>query len=253
MRVKRCAALALATAGLLGGCATTGPATPGDPFEGYNRAMFKFNDAVDNAVLKPVARGYNRAVPELVRRGVSNFFGNIGDVWSTANNLFQAKPEATATMTMRVAVNTFFGIGGLFDPATEMGLDRKSEDLGQTFGYWGAGPGPYVVLPFFGPSTVRDTIALPADRYVGATLLVDGTWPTTAVVTTETISTRASLLGASDMLDDIALDRYAFLRDAYLQRRRSLVYDGNPPEEEEERYDLPADAAAVPAPAASGN
>ena len=182
-------------------------------------------------MLKPVAQAYRRGVPELVRAGVDNVFGNIGDVWSTVNHLLQGKVMSGGAMALRVATNTVFGLAGLLDPASEMGLERQSEDLGQTLGAWGFGAGPYLVLPFFGPSSLRDGIAFPVDRMAGPTALVDGTQTVVAVAALQVVSTRAGLLSASALMDDVALDRYVFLRDAYLSRRQNLVYDGNPPEE----------------------
>jgi phospholipid-binding lipoprotein MlaA len=245
-------ALALAA---VAGCASLPPGqqpNPKDPFERFNRSMFSFNDVLDDYALKPVAKGYEKVIPSPIRTGVHNFFGNISDVWSTANQLLQGKFDNTATMGMRVLANTFFGLGGILDPATEMGLERKSEDFGQTLGRWGVPPGPYLVLPLFGPSDVRDAIAFPADEYVGAPLLV-GKWSERiGLDVLAIVDARANLLSATEMLNDIALDRYSFVRDAYVARRRSLVYDGNPPPEPEEPDDSPApapgDYAPPPAP-----
>ncbi len=213
-------------------------ANPKDPFERINRSIYRFNDAIDAAALKPLAQGYRDIVPSPVRTGVDNFFGNLGDVWSTVNLLLQGKVQATLEMGMRVASNTVFGMGGLLDPATEMGLERHTEDFGQTLGFWGVPPGPYLMLPLLGPSTLRDTVALPADRAAGPTALVHATNDVVGVVVLQTVSARAGLLSASNLLDDIAFDKYSFLRDAYLARRRNQVYDGNPPEELED--DAPA-------------
>jgi phospholipid-binding lipoprotein MlaA len=244
------AALALAAAALAAGCATTAPppagdglrtpagptagplgaGNPADPWEGWNRRVFAFNDAIDGAVLRPVAEGYVRVVPSPVRQAVGNFFGNFGDAWSVVNHLLQAKWEGALTSLVRVTTNSVFGLGGLIDIATEAGIDRQSEDLGQTLGAWGVGPGPYVVLPLFGPSTLRDTAAWLPDRYVSPNLLVDRDVARAALTVTNVVDTRAGLLQATRMLDSIALDRYSFVRDAYLQRRLNLVYDGNPPE-----------------------
>jgi phospholipid-binding lipoprotein MlaA len=246
------AALAVAAAA---GCATApqgqAVANPKDPLEPFNRKMFAFNDTVDTYALKPAATAYAKVVPSPVRTGVHNFFGNFSDAWSAVNQLLQGKPDDSARMTMRVLTNTIIGIGGLFDPATSLGLERKSEDLGQTLGRWGAPPGPYLVLPIFGPSDVRDAIALPADTYVSPALLTDTFWQGLAVDAVGAIDTRANLLGASQMLDDIALDRYSFLRDAYIARRRSLVYDGNPPDEpRSDDDDAGPTPPSAPAPAA---
>jgi phospholipid-binding lipoprotein MlaA len=214
------------------------PAAPlkKDPFEGFNRSVFSFNEAVDAAVLKPVAQTYRDLVPEFVRTTVDNVFGNVADVWSTANQLLQGKLENTLRMGFRVATNTVLGFGGMLDIATEAGLERQSEDFGQTLGRWGLPPGPYLVLPVLGPSTARDTAALVADLQVGATQYIEnGTTGTLVGVTLlQVVSTRAGLLGASKVLDDVALDKYSFLRDAYLARRKNQVYDGDPPPEPED-------------------
>jgi phospholipid-binding lipoprotein MlaA len=212
---------------------------PRDPWERWNRGVYGFNDAVDSTVLKPVATAYQKVVPSIVRRGVDNFFGNFGDAWSMVNNLLQGKVENGLRDMFRVTTNTVFGLGGLLDIATEMRLDRQGEDFGQTLGYWGVGSGPYVVLPLLGPSTLRDTSALPLDTYVSPNLVVNDSAAKAGLTTLGVVNLRANLLGASRMLDDVALDKYNFTRDAYLQRRRNQVFDGNPPPEAEERFDLP--------------
>lgn len=206
-----------------------------DPFEAFNRKVYAFNDGVDNAVLRPVAEGYRRAVPELARTGVDNFFGNLADIWSALNKLLQGKVMQSAQMTLRVATNTVFGLGGVLDPATEFGLERQPEDFGQTLGVWGVPSGPYLVLPLLGPSTLRDTTALPLDRVVASPsrYLGGGANAKLGVAATQLVAVRAGLLSASKLLGDVALDKYSFLRDAYLARRRSQVFDGNPPDEEE--------------------
>lgn len=210
-------------------------ASPRDPFESFNRRVYGFNDRLDRAFVKPVAEGYRKVVPELVRDGVSNFFGNLGDVWSAVNKLLQGKVVESAQMTLRVATNTVFGLGGVLDPATEMGLERQSEDLGQTLGYWGVPPGPYLVLPVFGPSTLRDTVALPSDKLAtNPGLVIESSNAAAGATGLQLINTRAELLGASRLLGDVALDPYAFLRDAYLARRRSQIWDGDPPDEPED-------------------
>lgn len=204
-----------------------------DPFEAFNRKVYAFNDKVDAAVLRPVAEGYRRAVPEVARTGVDNFFGNLGDVWSALNKLLQGKVVESAQMTLRVATNTVFGLGGLLDPATEFGLERQPEDFGQTLGVWGVPTGPYLVLPLLGPSTVRDTAALPLDRVVASPsrYLGGGMNAKVGITGVQFVAVRAGLLSASKLLGDVALDQYAFLRDAYLARRRNQLYDGNPPED----------------------
>ena len=248
----RCAAAGLALA-WVSGCATL-PAgstpTSEDPWEGFNRKVFVFNDAVDEAVLKPVATAYRDVVPELVRTGVSNVLGNIGDIWSAANHLLQGKIHHGLDMGMRVLTNSVFGLGGLLDPATEMGLVRRSEDFGQTLGRWGLGPGPYLVLPLLGPSTLRDGSALLLDRQAAPSTLANTDAGTYGIATLEVIALRASLLGASKLLDDVALDKYTFLRQAYLSRRLDLVYDGAPPLQAFD--DEPAEAPSTAPGAAPG-
>lgn len=222
----------LLCATLLGGCATVGTPSPKDPLQGLNRGTQAFNDAVDEAALKPLAEAWEDYVPQPVRTGVRNFFGNLEDGWSAINHLLQAKPEPALNMTLRVAVNTVFGLGGVLDVASEAGLDREPEDLGQTLGRWGMPAGPYLVLPLLGPSTLRDTAALPLDMTATSTALVTGSEGKRLSGTlVNVVSTRARFLGAGRLLDDIALDRYSFLRDAYLARRQNQVYDGDPPEE----------------------
>ncbi len=222
---------------LLAGCASVAQPDPHDPWESYNRSMTRFNDAVDEAVLKPVATAYKTVLPQTARTGVGNFFGNLGDVWSFVNNVLQAKPEGALHSFWRVAINTTLGLGGLFDPATEMRLERHREDFGQTLGYWGADSGPYLVLPLLGSSTLRDTLALPLDFYGNPVGQVNDVPVRNSLVGLQFVDTRARLLQAGDMLEEAALDPYSFKRDAYLQKRRNDVYDGNPPQDEE-RYDL---------------
>jgi phospholipid-binding lipoprotein MlaA len=236
---------------LLAGCASLpagGPAVPHDPWEAWNRKVFAFNEVVDNAVMKPVATAYQDIVPQLVRTGVTNVLDNIRDVWSAANHLLQGKVQGTLETTTRVLVNTFFGLGGLLDPATEMRLPRQREDFGQTLGVWGVGNGPYMVLPFLGPFTVRDSVGLLADREFAPASLATTDAGKYAVATLELVDLRANLLGASRMLDQVALDKYSFMRDAYLSVRRNSVYDGAPPLD---AMDDESDAAAPPAAAAS--
>lgn len=253
--------LLAALVALLGACATVPPGKPGaagtaaamasaiDPWESFNRKVYAFNDAIDEAVLKPVATAYRDVVPQIVRTGVSNVLGNIGDIWSAANHLLQGKLQDGLEMGMRVATNTFFGLGGLLDPATEMGLTRRSEDFGQTLGRWGVGTGPYLVLPFLGPSTVRDSAGLVVDRSANSQLLPLSSNEQYGLSALELLSVRASLLSATKLLDEVALDRYSFLRDAFLARRRDAVYDGAAPMENFE--DDAAEAPAKPAPAAA--
>ena len=244
----------LALASLLSGCATLdvvrgGPGQKLDPWENWNRKVFGFNEALDNNVLKPVATAYSNVVPSMVREGVQNFFNNFADAWSAVNNLLQGKVELGLQDLIRVSVNTLFGLGGVLDVASEMGIDHHYEDFGQTLGSWGFGAGAYIVWPLFGPSTVRETIALPFDRAVSPSLLIRSGEGQGSILGLQLINTRAGLLGASKVVDDIALDKYSFIRDAYLQRRRSLIYDGDPPPEPEPPE--PAGSAPASAPASS--
>lgn len=250
-------ALAAAALVVLAGCATV-PAggsvgAPNDPWESWNRKVYSFNDAIDQAVLKPVATAYRDVVPAFLRTGVDNVLGNLYDVWSTANHFLQGKVRSGMEMGMRVLTNTVLGAGGFMDPATEMGLTRRSEDFGQTLGVWGVAQGPFVVLPLLGPSTLRDTAGLLLDRQAAPSTLPDQASGRYTVTALELINTRANLLSAGALVDQVALDRYAFIRDAYLSRRRDALYDGAPPMDTfaDEPDDAKAPAAAAPKPAAS--
>jgi phospholipid-binding lipoprotein MlaA len=225
------ALLALAVAST--GCATGPNANPKDPLEPMNRQVARFNDVLDDNVLKPVATGYRDYTPQPVQTGVSNFFRNLSDVWSTANNGLQLKGRDTAESLMRVVVNTTLGIYGLFDVATQIGLERHPEDFGQTLGYWGVPSGPYVVLPLLGPSTVRDTSVVPVETSVDLVRQYDDVPVRNAAMATRIVDRRASLLKTTDLLTGAAIDKYSFTRDSYLQFRRNQVYDGNPPDEDE--------------------
>ena len=216
---------------LFAGCASVQNPDPRDPFEGFNRAVYKFNDGFDRAIAKPVATAYVKVTPGPVRTGVRNFFSNIADVFIGVNNLLQGKPEEALTDWGRFAFNTTFGFLGIADWATDMGLEKHDEDFGQTFGRWGAGTGPYLVLPFLGPSDVRDGVGTAFDMYTDPVSNHTPVDERNSAIALRLVSRRADLLGASRLLEQAALDQYAFLRDAYLQRRRSLVYDGRPPRE----------------------
>lgn len=204
---------------LLTGCATVAQPDPRDPLESYNRSMTTFNEHVDSMVLKPVAVAYKEAVPAPVRTGVSNFFANIGDVWSFFNNVLQLRAEAAASSFMRVNVNTFMGLGGVLDIASELGIERYKQDFGLTLGHWGVGTGPYLVLPILGPSTVRDTLALPVDAKGNLVRHVDPVSARNALYGLRAVDVRANLLRASSVLDSAALDKYSFTRDVFLQVR----------------------------------
>ena len=221
---------------MLGGCASTG--NPRDPLEPMNRGIYHFNDGVDHLLIKPAAELYNGLLPQFVRTGVSNFFANINDVIVALNNLLQGKFLNAVSDVGRIAVNTTAGLLGFIDVATEIGLEKNNEDFGQTLGYWGVGDGPYLVLPFLGPSSFRDTVGLVGDIYA---------WPITYVKPPRSrnqlaggrfLSRRAELLDTSKILETAALDPYEFLRDAYLQRRRNLVYDGSPPPEKDDDQEI---------------
>lgn len=215
---------------VLQGCATVeGPTDPEDPFESFNRAMYTFNDTLDKAILKPVAQGYNAALPNPVNKGVSNFFSNIDDIVVIFNDLLQLKIEQAVSDTARVFFNTTIGLLGFVDVASGMDLPKHDEDLGQTFGYWGISTGPYLVLPFLGPSDIRDTVGLIGDAYVDPLNDITPDDTRTGLLLLEGVDTRAGLLSASKVLKEAALDEYLFVRDAYLQRRQNLVYDGDPP------------------------
>ena len=225
----RSAVLLVALAGLLGGCATSG--NPKDPIEGFNRAMYGFNEAVDAVVIKPVAQGYDYVLPSPVRTGVTNFFGNIADLFIGVNNLLQGKPDQAVSDLGRVLINSTIGILGLFDVATPAGLEKHEEDFGQTFGRWGVGNGAYVVLPIVGPRTVRDTAGFLLDVTVDPVANVNHVPSRNALLALRLVDMRADLLPADKVIEEAALDKYTYVRDGYLQRRRSLVYDGNAPRE----------------------
>ncbi|WP_044874181.1 VacJ family lipoprotein [Pseudomonas sp. LFM046] len=194
-----------------------------DPWEGFNRAMFSFNDTLDTYALKPVAKGYQAVTPQFVEDGVHNVFSNIGDVRNLANDLFQAKFHNAGVDTGRLVFNTTFGLLGFFDVATKMGLQRNDEDFGQTLGYWGLGSGPYLVIPFLGPSTVRDAGGLIPDTFVGPYPYIDHVPTRNVTRAVDVVDTRASLLSAEKLITG---DKYIFIRNAYLQNREFKVKDG---------------------------
>jgi phospholipid-binding lipoprotein MlaA len=227
--LARLVALA-ALMGALGGCATTA-ANPGDPLEPLNRAIFGFNENVDKAVLKPVAQGYRTVVPQTVRTGVTNFFSNLEDLWISANNLMQGKVEFALGDFLRFTFNSSFGLLGVMDVASEMGLEKHNEDFGQTLGRWGVGSGAYLVLPLLGPSTVRDGAARVVDWQGDIVGNLSNVPTRNSLYATRVVSDRANLFDATGILEEAALDKYTFVRDSWLQRRRNLVYDGNPPRE----------------------
>lgn len=223
--------LAACTALLMTACATTPGAgqDPRDPFENYNRAMFEFNSKLDRNIIRPAAEGYLDYVPEFMRTAIGNFFGNIGDVWTAVNNYLQFKPREGTQDVARVVLNSTFGLAGLIDVATPAGLPKHDEDFGQTLGKWGVKSGPYLVLPVFGASTVRDGFAKPVDLYGDVLNQIPGAANRNVGRVLRVVDNRADLLGASSLMEEVALDPYQFLRDAYLQRRASRVRDGADP------------------------
>jgi phospholipid-binding lipoprotein MlaA len=218
--------LLAASLAALTGCASGPRANPRDPLEPMNREVTKFNEGVDAVLLKPAATFYRENVPPLVRTGVANFFGNLGDVWSMANSLLQLKIQNAAENWIRFNINTLFGLGGIIDVASELNIERHREDFGQTLGRWGVPPGPYLVLPLLGPSTLRDTIALPVDRRYDLVGAVESSTAQTSLIVLRAVDQRANLLRATSVLEGAALDKYSFTRDAFLQRRRAEVVEG---------------------------
>jgi phospholipid-binding lipoprotein MlaA len=216
---------------LLGGCATVPGGNPRDPLEGFNRGVAKFNDDLDQALVRPLATAYKDVVPQLARTGIGNFFSNLRDAWSAVNSGLQLNGQAAAESVMRFSVNTVFGVLGLFDVATEMRIERHREDFGQTLGRWGVPTGPYLVLPVLGPSTLRDALALPVDRAGNIVAGLDNVATRNALTVLDLVDGRARLLGVGAMMEEAALDKYSFVRDVYLQRRSSDVFDGKVPDE----------------------
>jgi phospholipid-binding lipoprotein MlaA len=233
----------------LGGCATVANPNPRDPWEGFNRESYKFNEGLDRIVLRPVATLYRDKVPPLVRTGVANFFGNLEDGWSAVNSLLQFRLQDFEENLARFHVNTMFGLLGIFDVASDLNIDRHREDFGQTLGRWGVPAGPFVMLPFLGPSTVRDSMALPVDYYFDPVRQIGPDTARDITRGTRIVDKRANLLRVGNVLEEAALDKYSFTRDAYLQRRRSEIYDRG--EDREVPPPLP-DESLAPAPAAAG-
>lgn len=203
-----------------------------DPWEPFNRAMFRFNQDLDRDLVLPWTDAYVTLVPEVLRIGVGNFFANAQDIWSAVNNLMQGKFDRSVMMTMRFATNSTFGAFGLIDVATAVGMERWPEDFGQTLGVWGVAPGPFLMLPLFGPSTLRDAAALPLDLAASPYYSLNETAFRPFLTVLGVVNARSQLLSATKALDAIALDQYSFVRDAFLARRLNLVYDGEPPEAE---------------------
>ncbi|MBE7366337.1 MlaA family lipoprotein [Ramlibacter pallidus] len=249
------AALLLAlTLAVLQGCATTGTQSasynPRDPWEPFNRGVTEFNEGVDRVLLKPTATFYRETVPPLVRTGVSNFFSNLGDAWSAVNSLLQFRLQDAEESVARFHINTFFGVFGIFDVASDLNIEKHREDFGQTLGRWGVPAGPYLVLPLLGPSTLRDTAALPVDWQGDLLRQVDPAGARNTLNAVRIVDRRSNLLRVSNVLDEASLDRYSFTRDAYLQRRRAEIDrfqdDREVPPPLPDESAAPADAPAAP-------
>lgn len=209
----------------LSGCATGPDVNPRDPLERFNRDVSSFNDAIDGAVLKPVATAYTKATPDLVRTGVSNFFRNLGDAWSAVNATAQLRPREAAENVLRFGVNTVFGLAGILDIASEMGIERTTLDFGQTLGRWGVPSGPYLVLPVFGPSSFRDAAGFIIESRGDIVQSLSAVPLRNSLYALRAVETRANLLRATSMLEGAALDKYTFTRDIFLQRRESQIED----------------------------
>ena len=227
--------LALSLVALIVGCASIPagvPPSPDDPWEPFNRSVFEFNEGLDKYVLKPVVSGYRFVLPEFIREGVYNFFSNYNDIYTALNNLLQGKPDYAFNDLMRVVVNTTMGLGGLIDLATPGGLEKHKEDFGQTFGVWGIPSGPYVVLPFFGPSSVRDTFGTVADLETDYLFkYIPNVGLRNSLTGLRVVNARNTYYEAGDLLDGAAIDKYSFLRDAYIQRRKYQINEGRDDEE----------------------
>ena len=231
---------------LLQGCASGPNANPADPLEPLNRTVFQFNDGLDKAILKPVATAYKSVTPAPIRAGVGNFFNNLLDVRTLINNVLQLKVEDAVETAMRLGVNTVFGMGGVLDVASEMELERHPQDFGQTLGRWGVGAGPYLVLPVLGPSSVRDAVGTVVQSSTDVVTNLSNVPTRNSLTALRVVDLRSGLLQATDLLDLASLDRYAFARDAYLQRKRIRIAGRGQAAAAEERFDLPEAAQKQP-------
>jgi phospholipid-binding lipoprotein MlaA len=246
--------LLIATALLLQGCASLKGPDPTDPLEPLNRKVTAFNDMADDVVLRPVAVIYGQVLPSVVRKGIGNFFSNQSDVMSFFNSLAQLKLQAAFKNAMRVGINTTLGLGGIIDWATELKIDKHKEDFGQTMAFWGVSSGPYVVLPFFGPSTIRDSFGLLIDNKTDVNQQLNDAAARNTLTLLRLTDTRERYLSLSDAVKQASLDPYSFTRDAYLQKRLNDIYDGNPPTLDDfEDPDQPAPMAAPNRPNATDN
>jgi phospholipid-binding lipoprotein MlaA len=224
--------LAAGALALLAGCAATPSKV--DPLEPMNRALYKVHDVLDTNIVKPVAEGYVSVVPQFMRTGFANVFNNIDDLFSAVNGLLQGKPDKAGNDLGRVLINTFFGMGGLIDIASDAGIERGNEDFGQTFAVWGIPQGPYLFIPLFGPTTVRDGAGVIVRIAVGPVGYIHEVPLRNSIYGVGYVDLRSQVLESGSILDTAALDRYIFIRNAYLQRRRYLIFDGKPPPEPED-------------------
>lgn len=257
MKLDRLCARGLLLAGVLAlaGCATTATTAstahnPRDPWEPFNRQMHTFNEGLDRVLLKPAATWYRDKVPPLMRTGVSNFFNNASDAWSAANTLMQWRLPEFGENLARFQINTMFGLFGIIDVASDLNIERHREDFGQTLGRWGVPAGPYLMLPFFGPSTLRDTIALPVDRRYDLLRQINPGPARDITYVVKAVDRRSNLLRVGNVLEEAALDRYSFVRDAHLQRRRAEIYERE--EDREVPPPLPDESLEPPAAAPAG-
>jgi phospholipid-binding lipoprotein MlaA len=226
--IKKIAAYALSVLMIgsfaaISGCATGPNIHPSDPIEPFNRSVARFNDGLDRAIVKPAATAYAAVTPSLMRAGVTNFFENLSDGWTTINGALQLRPQLTVESLMRFSVNTFFGLGGLLDIASEAGIEKHNEDLGKTLGRWGMPAGPYIVLPVFGPSTLRDALTISAEIAYDPVSRIKPRGASNATNALRLVNTRANFLRLGNVMDDAALDKYTFSRDAFLAKRRADV------------------------------
>lgn len=230
---------------VISGCATGPNIHPSDPIEPFNRGVAKFNDGLDRAIIKPAATAYSAVIPSMARAGVTNFFSNLTDAWSFVNGVLQLRPQLAAESFMRFSVNTFFGLGGLLDVADEMGIEKHNEDLGKTLGRWGVPAGPYIVLPLFGPSTLRDAFTIGAETAYDPVSWINPKRASNATNALRLVNTRANFLRLGNVMDDAALDKYTFTRDAFLAKRRADVarsankeLDDSKDNGKQERFDI---------------
>jgi phospholipid-binding lipoprotein MlaA len=227
----------LLSAVMLAGCAAPAKRVASDPLEPLNRAVYRFNDVADRYAVKPVAKVYDTVIPRIVQRGVHNFFSNLDDVGVVVNDLLQGRLNNFGHDSVRLVANSVFGVLGIVDVASMRGIEKRSEDFGQTLAVWGVPPGPYLVLPFLGPSTLRDGPAKFADSFIDPVWQIANVPERNVAVGLRLVDVRASLLPAERLLEQASVDRYSFLRDAYLQRRLNLIYDGNPPRAKDDLED----------------